>query len=450
MNLASAPLHRAFWHYTLPSLAALLVSGTYQVVDGIFVGHFIGGDGLAGINLAWPWVGIMLAAGMMIGIGSGAQASLAQGGGKRGRAALFVAQGLWLLPLLGLPLALILTRLSPSFLAWQGAEGAAAEHAQAYLDLMAPATPLVMASVTLPFLVRNLGAPRLATLALLLGAVGNILLDAVFIAWLQWGLTGAALATLLSESLVVVLCLGFVLSRRSRAPLDHRAWRWRPRAGAVLLGTGFSSMLMYLYLSLAVVLHNLLLLKHGQAVQVAAYGIAGYLMAFYYLAAEGVAGGMQPLVSYYQGAGQPVRVRQTLRLACLVGVGGGILLVLAMMAAPAWFASAFMGEDPALLAATTRAIRLHLWALFLDGFLVLAACWFQSLGLGRKATLITLGNMLIQLPFLALLPLWLGLDGVWLALPLSNVCLSLFVGWLLWRQWRRLAVVPAAPLGERS
>ncbi len=436
MDLNTTPLHRAFWHYTLPSMAALLVSGTYQIVDGIFVGHFIGGDGLAGINLAWPWVGVLLAIGMMIGIGAGAQASISLGGREQQTASRYIAQGLWLLLLIGMPLGWLLNHTSAGFLAFQGASGDAAANAQDYLNIMAPASPLILASIALPFLARNLGAPRLATYAMLAGAISNILLDALFIAWLGWGLSGAALATVLAESLSVIICLVFLFSHRSRAPLAIATFALKPRAMLRLLGTGFSSMLMYLYISFSVVLHNILLLKYGTALHVAAYSIAGYLMAFYYMAAEGVSGGMQPLVSFYYGSGQIKRLKDTFVLACKIILGSGILLVISLLLVPGFFASVFIGDDEALLDVAQWAIRLHLFALFIDGFLVMTASWFQSLGMGRKATFITMGNMLIQLPFLALLPWLIGLNGVWLAVPFSNICLSLFAIYLLRREFK--------------
>ncbi|WP_151670679.1 MATE family efflux transporter [Nitrincola schmidtii] len=438
MNLNTAPLHKAFWHYTLPSLAALLVSGTYQIIDGIFVGHYIGADGLAGINFAWPFIGVMLAVGMMIGIGSGAQASLSLGAGETTNARRYIGAGI-LLPLIaGLPIAFILLATIDGFLNIQGATGDAAEFATEYLVMMSWAAPIVLASIVFPFLVRNLGSPRMATVAILVGAISNIFFDALFIAWLGWGLMGAALATILGESLSILVCVYALLKRQKlvtfclqdllpNLTLIHR-----------ITTTGFSSMIMYLYISFSVVLHNLLLMKYGSSLEVAAYSITGYLMAFYYLAAEGVAGGMQPLVSYYYGAKQIEKVKQTFTLALKVGVGSGIVFTFALLIFPTFFATVFNRHDSELLDITTWAIRLQLFALFLDGFLVIAACWFQALGKGRPAIFVSMGNIIIQLPFLGILPALIGQSGVWLAMPVSNICLSAVVIYLLIRQIKSL------------
>jgi putative MATE family efflux protein len=438
MNLNTAPLHKAFWHYTLPSLAALLVSGTYQIIDGIFVGHYIGANGLAGINFAWPFIGVMLAIGMMIGIGSGAQGSLSLGAGETSSARRYIGAGI-LLPLIaGVPLAIILVASIDGFLQIQGAIGEAAEFATEYLVLMSWAAPLVLASIVFPFLVRNLGSPRMATVAILVGAISNIFLDALFIAWLGWGLMGAALATLLGESLSILVCVYALLKRQKLVTFSLQDLLPNFILIHRIIATGFSSMIMYLYISFSVVLHNLLLMKYGSSLEIAAYSITGYLMAFYYLAAEGVAGGMQPLVSYYYGAKQIEKVKQTFSLALKVGVGSGIVFTLSLLIFPTFFATVFNRHDSELLDITTWAIRLQLFALFLDGFLVIAACWFQALGKGRPAIFVSMGNIIIQLPFLGILPALIGQSGVWLAMPVSNICLSAVVIYLLWKQMKAL------------
>ncbi|WP_217516262.1 MATE family efflux transporter [Vibrio metschnikovii] len=443
INLHRTSVGKAFWHYTLPSIAALMVSGTYQIVDGIFVGHFIGADGLAAISLAWPFVGVLLAFGMMIGMGAGAHTSLKMGAGETSSAINYLIHGLLLLVAVGLPLGIALHFLSPMFLHFQGATDGAYLQGADYLYWMMAGAPIVLGSIALPLLVRNAGAPRLATLAMGIGAISNIALDALFIGYFRFGLQGAAIATLLGELISVAICLNYLLSRRSQLPISKQAFHWQSKAVFDILKTGLSSMLMYLYISFSIVLHNMLLLKHGQAIHVAAYSIAGYLLTFYYLMAEGTAGGMQPLTSFYYGANLKQRVKVTFKIASAFTLGSGIFLVLAIQWSPSFFAQFFIAQgDEALLSTTTWAMRLFLCAMFLDGFLILTATWFQSLGLGNKATFITMSNMMIQIPFLLVLPHFFGLNGVWLAVPLSNICLSLLVGFMLYRQWKKLGHQP--------
>ncbi|MCW7753859.1 MATE family efflux transporter [Desulfobotulus sp. H1] len=436
MKLSS--VSRSFWRYTIPSVMALMVSAMYQIVDGIFIGHAMGAQGLAAINMAWPWIGVLLAVGMMIGIGTGVQCGIAQGGGDDRKAAAFLGQGFWALVLLGLFVGGLLVYSASLFLAFQGAAGDVALLGQDYLRVMGLASPVVLASIAIPFWVRNLGAPGLATLSMATSAVANILLDYIFIMHLGWGLKGAALATVLGESFSIVMGMIFLFSPWNRVPLKKGFVRLRPGLLAASLGTGFSSMLMYLYISFVVLLHNMLFMAYGGILQVAAFTLVGYVLTLYYMFAEGVAGGMQPLVSYYHGAGKPESVRKVVMLAMGVALGVGMLMTFLVILRPDWALWLFLSDDPELFAAASMGMRLHLFALFLDGFIVLTASFFQSMGMAKKATVITLGNMFIQLPFLFFLPGLAGLTGVWLALPLSNVVFASLIACMFLRQMTML------------
>lgn len=431
---------RTFWHYSIPAIAALLISGLYQIVDGAFIGHAMGAEGLSAINMAWPLSGVLLAVGMMIGMGSGARCSLAQGEEKIDKARRILMQVFWLLIALGIGVGSCVAYMAPLFMRMQDASGIIENYGIDYLTIVGISGPIVLGSIAMPLLVRNLGAPRLATFAMLVGALMNVLLDYIFIIRLGWGLKGAAVATITSESLAVLICIGFIFSRYNKLRPQRSHIAFNLRLSLASLTTGFSSMLMYLYLSVVVMLHNLLFMKYGGPVEVAAYGIASYLIGFYYLLAEGVCGGMQPLVSYYHGARQPEKVRKVLSLGLMTAVGGGIILALAIFILPSLFASIFISGDNVLRSATIHGLRLHLFVMFLDGFIVLAATFFQALGHARYATFITLSNMLILFPFLALFPWIFGLNGVWLAMPLSNICLSVVVILMLKRQLRRLGI----------
>ncbi|TYT75145.1 MATE family efflux transporter [Desulfobotulus mexicanus] len=438
--MKSGSVSRMFWRYTIPSVSALLISATYLIVDGIFIGHAMGGEGLAAINMSWPWIGILLAIGMMIGIGTGVQCGIAQGEGDLLKASRILGQGIWALVLLGLASGLMLVNFSTFFLVLQGAEDSVASFGRDYLRVMGFAAPVVLASIAIPFWVRNLGAPGFATLCMGTGAVANMLLDYLFIMHLGWELKGAAVATVLAESLSIAMGLFFIFSTRSRVPLKQGFLKPRPIIMARVLATGLSSMLMYVYISFVVLLHNMLFMTYGGTLQVAAFTIVGYVLTLYYMFAEGVAGGMQPLVSFYKGSEKSTNIRQVVRLAMTVALGVGIIMTCTVMLVPGlavWF---FVSGDPELSAAASLGMRLHLFALFLDGFIVLTASFFQSMGMAKKATMTTLGNMFIQLPFLFMLPKIIGLQGVWMALPLSNVLFASIIFFLFFREMKKLKI----------
>ncbi|MGI9276380.1 MAG: MATE family efflux transporter [Endozoicomonas sp.] len=435
----SQSIQRQFWSYVLPTVGAMLVSGLYQVVDGIFIGRYIGAEGLAGVNLTWPIIGTLYGIGMMVGVGSGAISSLSRGESDLEQARQSLGNGFSLLGVFGLLGTLLLLLTGPWLLALQDAGGNAMMHASDYLWIVSIGTPVAMGSLALPFMVRNDQAPTVATWLIVVGAVANILLNAVFIVMLGWGLSGAAIGTTLSQALVVGLGGMYFFSTRANTRLSLKDLLPDWSLSVKTCSIGLSSLLMYAYFSFIVAVHNYLFMQYGDATTIGAFAIVGYIATLYYMFAEGVASGAQPLISYYYGARDLTRMKKFVSLMLWVAVGSGVLSVLFVNLFAEPIINVFNSEDPALFSATMLGLRLHLMALFLDGLIFSVGVFFQSLGLGRKATFVTMANMMVQLPFLIVLPKMIGINGVWLSVPLSNIALSMVVLWMLWGEWKKLS-----------
>ncbi|MHC0043747.1 sodium-coupled multidrug efflux MATE transporter VmrA [Vibrio campbellii] len=431
-------IYKQFWKYTIPTVAAMLVNGLYQVVDGIFIGRYVGADGLAGINVAWPIIGSILGIGMMVGVGTGALASIKQGEKDSEGAKRILSTGLLLLVALMPIVATTLFFFADDFIRWQGAEGRVYELGLQYLHILSVACVFSLGSIAVPFLLRNDDSPNLATILMVIGAVINIVLDYIFIAWLEWELTGAAIATALAQMVVTILGVGYFFTSRANMRLSFSDLKMQFDVIPKIVMIGTSSFFMYAYGSMMVALHNALFAQYGSALLIGAYAILGYIVTVYYLIAEGIANGMQPLVSYNHGARNQDNIRKLLKVAMGTSVLGGVAFVILMNIFPYEFVSVFNNADQHLIDATVVGIRLHMFALFLDGFLVVAAAYYQSVNKGSKAMFVTIGNMVIQLPFLFIMPKLLGVTGIWIAFPLSNIALSLVVMTMLWRDIKKL------------
>ncbi|MGR5131272.1 MATE family efflux transporter [Vibrio alfacsensis] len=431
-------IYKQFWKYTIPTVAAMLVNGLYQVVDGIFIGRYVGADGLAGINVAWPIIGSILGIGMMVGVGTGALASIKQGEKDVEGAKRILSTGLLLLVALMPVVATILFFFADDFIRWQGAEGRVYELSLQYLHILIVACVFSLGSIAVPFLLRNDDSPNLATILMVIGAVVNIVLDYIFIAWLNWELTGAAIATALAQMIVTILGVAYFFTSKAKLRLTISDLKVQFDVVPKIVTIGTSSFFMYAYTSMMVALHNNLFAQYGSTLLIGAYAILGYIVTVYYLIAEGIANGMQPLVSYNHGARNQDNIRKLLKIAMGTSVLGGVAFVILMNLFPYEFVSVFNNADQHLIDATVVGIRLHMFALFLDGFLVVAAAYYQSVNKGSKAMFVTIGNMVIQLPFLFILPKLLGVTGIWIAFPLSNIALSLVVMSMLWRDVKKL------------
>lgn len=189
------------------------------------------------------------------------------------------------------------------------------------------------------------------------GAVINIILDYIFIAHLDMGLKGAAIATIIAQISITVAAVGYFFTHYSKLRLSLRTLKFNFRIATNAVSLGTSSLFMYAYFSFIVAVHNKLFMDYGSAVHVGAFAIVGYLMTMYYLLAEGIASGMQPPVSYYYGAGHGKKIRATLILASKVVVLTGITSVIFLSLFPNTLVGLFSNSDPALATETVNGLR---------------------------------------------------------------------------------------------
>ncbi|WGW00841.1 MATE family efflux transporter [Vibrio sp. YMD68] len=438
-------IYRQFWRYTIPTVAAMLVNGLYQVVDGIFIGRYVGADGLAGINVAWPVIGTILGLGMLVGVGTGALVSIRQGEKDNQGAKHILTTGLTLLLVLSPFVAGILFLFADHFLLWQGAEGRVYDLGLQYLHILIGGSVFTLGSIAMPFLLRNDDSPNMATILMVVGAVINIALDYLFIAWLGWELKGAAVATAIAQCVVTSLGLAYFFSRKAKLRLRWGELRLNFSVVPKIFAIGTSSFFMYAYGSMMVAMHNALFAQYGNQLMIGAYAILGYIVTVYYLTAEGIANGMQPLVSYNYGAKHQGNIRQLLKIAMVSSVSVGMVFAILLNVFPREFVSVFSSQDSQLVEYTVLGIRLHLFALALDGFLVVTGAYYQSVNKGSKAMFVMLGNLLIQLPFLYIMPKLFGVPGIWMAYPLSNIALSVVVIAILMKDIKKLDSTPLSP-----
>ncbi|TMM45977.1 MATE family efflux transporter [Colwellia ponticola] len=431
-----------FWHYAMPSVIAMMVTGLYQVIDGIFVGHYVGVKGLAAINIAFPVLGSLMGLGLMIGMGSGSLLSIFRGEKKEANAQKVIANSLWLILIFALISATTLLFISDSLLSLQGAKDIVYDYAMSYITIFIYGAILTIGATALPMLVRNNNSPYIATALMIIGALLNIILDYVLLDLYSLGLPGAAIATIISQSIVMLLALAYFFTSNAHIQLNWCALMPDVNIAKHCVTLGLSGFFIYLYFGFIMAVHNKLFMEYGGAVHVAAFAIVGYLATLYYLFAEGVANGLQPPVSYYFGSNDHKKIQQTVNYAVKIVVYTGIAMYLLLVLNDSFVIGLFTRDDNALIEATAMGIRLHLFADALDGFIFIASVYFMSVNQSGKAIAIAVANILVQLPFLFFLPQWLGVNGIWLLVPISNICLTLLIAPLLYREVNRLTKTP--------
>ena len=433
VDLGTAPLSRLFWRYVTPTVAAMLITGIYVTIDGIFVGHVLGQDGMAGLMLAYPICAVLYAVGALIGMGASSLVSFYLGQGNPAKARHIVGNALVMVLLASALLSFIGIRYGEPMLAWMGAEGEIFTAGLSYLQAYAWLGVFAVLSMAFSSQLRNDGRPGFVTLIMVVGGLLNVLLDYLLMVVFPFGLAGVATATMLSQAVTGLACLWHFFTPRSQLRISWDTLRPDLRLMGETVRLGVSSFLMYLYLSVVLALHNKALLAVGTSLHVAAYGVISYTEAFFYLVFEGIAMGIQPIASFNAGAGHWRRVLRIRNLALGVTLGIALCAMFPLYLWPEAAVYLFAGDNATLLPVASLGIWLYFWGLPMEGLLLVGATYFQAINRARIASLLTGGKLVLIGGFLwGFSTLW-GVPGVWLALP---TCSSLLV-LVMWRAMRR-------------
>lgn len=437
-ELHDLPLKKLFWKYTIPTIMAMLVNGMYTVTDGLFIGRYIGADGLAAINLIWTVYGFAIGVGIMIGSAASALFSIEKGKDDYDTARRYLANGIILLLIGSLVTSLILKFSAHSILEFQLPD---APHilklADDYFGIIIIASVCPLFSAALPMMIRNDEKPGLATKLMIFGAVFNIICDYVFIYHFHWEMKGAAIATVSAQGIVTMVGLGYFFSPRSKIRLHLSDFRFSLKMCLKIMMLGVSSLIMAVYYCIIGICYNYFFAQYGSATTIAAFSVVGYVSYFYYLFAEGMTAGVQPIISYNHGSKRYYNIRHVLKKTAgvLFWIYVIFLAVLFLFQRP--IAAAFCADDEALLSETITGLRLYLLTCFLEGFILLGIIYFQAVDKGRKSALLSVMNLFIQFPFLIVMAHLWGVTGIWLVYPIANIPLAAFVLYSLRRDIKK-------------
>lgn len=406
--------------FTLPSICMMVFTSIYGVVDGLFVSNFVGKTPFAAINLVMPFVMILGGMGFMIGTGGTALVSKLLGEGKGDDAQQTFSMMVLFTLLLGLVLSAVGIAAMPVVSRFLGATDAMMSDCVLY--------GRIVTGFTFAFMLQNVfqsffiaaEKPRLGLLVTVAAGVTNMVLDALFIAVLRWGVAGAAIATGLSQCVGGVLPLIYFL--RPNSSLLHlrpTALRLRPILQAC--GNGSSELMSNISSSLVSMLYNFQLLRLIGEDGVSAYGVLMYVQFIFVAIFIGYSIGCAPVVSYHYGARNHPELKSLLRKSVLLmSIGGVMLSALArLLAAP--LSHLFVGYDTDLCALTTHAFTLFSWSFLLVGFNIFVSGFFTALNNGAISAAISfLRTLVFQSGAVLLLPLLLDVDGIWWAITAAE------------------------------
>lgn len=411
--------------FALPSIVMMVFTSIYGVVDGYFVSNYAGKTALAAVNLIYPFVMMLSTVGFMFGAGGSALVAKTLGEGDRPRAnrlfSLFVYVPFLLGVLLGIG-GILVARPVAAFL---GAAGQLLEDCVRYGRILLAVLPAFMLQLEFQTFFVTAEKPKLGLVFTVVAGVTNMVLDALFVAVFDWGLVGAAVATAISQlvggigPLVYFLRKNSSILRLGKTKLDIP-----PLLKA--MGNGSSELMSNVSMSLVSMLYNARLMTYAGEDGVAAYGVLMYVSFVFISAFIGYTIGMSPIVGYHYGAGNTDELRSLRSRSLVIVLTTSALMVVASLLLAHPLSLLFVGYDEALLAMTRRGFFIYSFSYLFAGLAIFGSAFFTALNNGLVSAVMSfLRTLVFQVAAVILLPLWLGLDGIWLSIVAAELAAAL-------------------------
>lgn len=412
--------------FAVPSITATLVSSLYNIVDQVFIGQGVGYLGNAAINVSYPLSTICLAISLLIGIGSASRFSICLGRGDTDQAAKIAGNGVTLMVLAGILYLVLGEVLLTPMLRIFGATTEVMPYAQSYASIILIGMPFLILTNGISNLIRADGSPKYSMICMVAGAVVNTILNPIFIFVFQWGMFGAALATILGQILSFLLAIRYLWAFRT-ITLEKECFRPDWRDGLHTLSMGISSSVNQIAITIVqVVLNNSLtyygaMSVYGEDIPLAACGIVMKTNAILLSIIVGISQGVQPIIGFNYGARKYDRVKQAYLLAIrwnfVISAVGFLLFQLF----PRPIISIFGSGEELYFDFAVLFMRTFLFMVIVNGVQVLSSSFFTAIGKALKGLLLSLTRQVFFLiPLILILPLWLGIFGVLLAGPIAD------------------------------
>ncbi len=436
-ELGTESIRKLLIKYALPGIIAMTAMSLYNMVDSIFIGHGVGALALSGLTVAKPFMDICAAFGTLVGIGASSLVAIKLGEKDYRSANDILANVILLNVLLGSMIMVVgLYFLDPILYAF-GASDETIVYARDYMEIILWGNILTHIYYGLNSMLRSAGHPRISMYATILAVTLNIALDPIFIFVLDMGVRGAALATILSQLVAVILELIIFLNPKEVLHFHRGIWRLKRDITMRALSIGLAPFLMHMAACFVVIVLNNQLKRYGGDMAIATFGMTNRFMFFFSMIVMGIQQGMQPIVGYNYGSQQYPRMLRAYRLSvyCATFVMGALFLFGVLF--PEGFIRLFTHDD-LLIAQSIAPARIMLCVMFMVGFSMITGNFYTSIGMPSKAIFLSLTRQVLYLiPLILLLPHlfdnmgWEPIMGVWWALPISDTMATMTAAYMV-------------------
>lgn len=442
--LGVRPVKRLLFSFSIPAIISCLVNSVYNIVDQIFIGQGVGYLGNAATTIAFPLMTIIMAFATLIGSGGSAYAALRLGEGRK-REALLTLNNLLVIAIgLGILLAATGLIFLKPILTLFGATETTMPYAIDYTSIVLMGVPFSVISIALSNMARTDGHPRMSMYGILIGAALNTVLDPIYIFVLDWGVKGAAIATVTAQFVSTVVLYYYFL-KKGRMRFTRRFMKPVGRVWYKIFSLGISSGITSLVACIMQVVMNNSLVYYGNQTEITgdvALSAMGIVMKIAMILASVCIGfgiGAQPILGFNLGAKKYTRVRHTYLLAVSIATGSILIGWAVCQLAPHVVLSLFGKENQTFTDFAVRCLRIYLGGIFCAGFQIVSTNYFQATGQPLKASLLSMLRQLILLiPLLLILPLFFGLNGLLYAGPCADIGSAVIVALFILPEMRKL------------
>ena len=440
-SLGTESIRKLLIQYAGPAIIAMTASSLYNMVDSIFIGQGVGALAISGLALTFPVMNLSAAFGAMVGVGASTLLSVKLGQKDYTTAQNILGNVITLNTIIGVIFGALMLAFIDPILYFFGASDATIGYARDYMVIILLGNVITHMYLGLNAMLRSAGHPQKAMYATIGTVIINTILDPLFIYTFDMGIQGAAVATVLAQTLALCWQLKLFSNKNEMIHLRQGTFALKKKIVSNSLAIGMAPFLMNLCACFVVILINKGLQTHGGDLAIGAYGIANRVVFFFVMIVMGINQGMQPIAGYNYGARQFDRVNKVLRLTIYAATAVTTLAFLSGEFIPELLARAFT-TDNELIRQAANGMR-YLVAIFpIVGFQMVTVNFFQSIGKAKISIFLSLTRQLIFLiPCLFILPNFLGQQGVWISMPLSDLLSSLVAGFMLFKQFREFKAI---------
>lgn len=441
--LATQPVGKLLVKMAIPTVTAQIINMLYNIVDRIYIGHIpgIGADALTGVGVCMPLIMIVSAFAALVGFGGAPRASIFMGKKDKASAEQTLGNCFIVQIIISILLTAVLLIWNRPFLLAFGASENTIEYGVAYMNIYAIGTIFVQMTLGMNMFITAQGFAKTGMLSVLIGAVANIILDPIFIFAFDMGVSGAALATILSQAMSCAWVLLFLFGKKTHLKIQAKYMKLKANILFPSLALGLSSFIMQSSESIISICFNSSLLKYGGDVAVGAMTILTSVMQFAMLPLQGLGQGAQPIISYNYGAKNADRVKSAFKLLLKSSLCYSVILWLAVMIFPQIFAAMFTSQSE-LLSFTKLALRIYMACLFLFGIQIACQMTFTAIGNAKASIVVAVVRKFVLLiPLIYIMPLIFTQDktsAVYLAEPVADFIAVTFTAVLFTFQFKKV------------